>query len=171
MSCLAPRLRWLSADGAVPARETRPLQYVRTSTYCTGCLAIISPFTQLRSTITRCVPSRLPVAKSPRTFIFSCIPMFQPPKALSLAPSYLYRAGGYGGDRTGGRADGHTDGLDHLRAYVDVNHICSAVHDCSLEVLDVDGSPSEVLWSICALTDEQTGAGAPGERADDMGFI
>lgn len=92
-------------------------------------------------------------------------------KSIVSGASYLYSTGGYGGDRTGGRADGHTDGLDHFRAYVDVCHMCSAVHGCSLEVLDVDGSPSEVLWSICASTDEQTGAGAPGERTDDMGFI
>lgn len=85
--------------------------------------------------------------------------------------SYLRPTGGYGGDRTGGRAGGHTDGLDHFREYVDVSHMCSAVHGCSLEVLDVDGSPSEILWSICASTDEQTRAGAPGERADDMGLI
>ncbi|KAJ3466865.1 hypothetical protein MRS44_004429 [Fusarium solani] len=84
---------------------------------------------------------------------FSCIPLFQPPKALSLAPHiFTVRAvtadTGQAGEQMGTRTDWIISGL-----------------------LDVDGSPSEVLWSICASTDEQTGAGAPGERADDMGFI
>jgi hypothetical protein len=168
MSFLAPRLRWLSAGGAEPAHETRPVQYVPLlpKMSCNHLCALHSHGRQSLAAFPRDCPwqSRLEHC----LFMHSVV---SASKSIVSGASYLYSTGGYGGHRTGGRADGHTDGLDHFRAYVDVSHMCSAVHGCSLEVLDVDGSPSEVLWSICASTDEQTGAGAPGERADDMGFI
>lgn len=98
--------------GYLPMELYLLVKHVQYSTYlyCPRCLAIISPLTQSRLTITRCVPSRLPVAKSSRTFIFSCIPLFQPPKALSLAPHiFTVRAvtaeTGQAGEQTGTRTD------------------------------------------------------------------
>jgi hypothetical protein len=107
MSFLAPRLRWLSAGGAEPAHETRPVQYVPLlpKMSCNHLCAYTV-------TVDNHSPRSLETArgKVASNIAFSCIPLFQPPKALSLAPHiFTVRAvtadTGQAGEQMGTRTD------------------------------------------------------------------